>query len=415
MSWTKNELKSLKASGKEISIIHPGFIGKLETIRENDNFLEFKLCPQGGMAYILPSSIITPPIGRFDVGARVKCLYGAGIIRQMRIHNEFDQDGYIDYVVEFVDKQLANNTPVIGYINSKDLSIREQRLFVECLKESSALRESGNNLFKAKLYDLAVLEYQKAMEVLVSFSTDIPLSSSERNELKHACVKCLSNTAASLLACTPPDLKSVIRNCTEAISIDPHDQVKQHEKLLFRRGIAYSSLGMFDEAIQDFTSPCLKNDVNAQRKAEEARIAKEKSLSKEKNFWGKALSSNSVGSGIKAPSSPSTPSSKSNDQGTSDSPTNALKTMNGGHTPYPKSSSNDWKDEIEDEYDESGNASSSLKKDAADASATMTLEKEETSDEQSNSILGTVAMSALAVSAIAVVGLGAYMFMRRNR
>lgn len=107
---------------------------------------------------------------------------------------------------------------------------------------SEKIRELGNQLYKEKKFELALLKYSKAIRYL---KEEFP-SPEEEGKLKKASIPCLLNRAACSLAMK--EYNKAIKDCSDVLAIDP-----ENIKALSRRGQAFLQTKDFDEAIDDLS------------------------------------------------------------------------------------------------------------------------------------------------------------------
>ena len=85
-----------------------------------------------------------------------------------------------------------------------------------------------------------------------------------------------------------------IRKCSDGLEIDPLNVHGQHDKLLYRRGLALMGVGELEAALKDFSIP---QDPACRAKAGEVKAALKKLRDKERRMWGAAFSKNSAEGG----------------------------------------------------------------------------------------------------------------------
>ncbi|XP_020526603.1 peptidyl-prolyl cis-trans isomerase PASTICCINO1 isoform X2 [Amborella trichopoda] len=117
--------------------------------------------------------------------------------------------------------------------------------FNEIMDDAEKIKVTGNRLFKEGKYELAKAKYEK---VLREFNHVNPQDDEEgkifvstRNSLHLNVAACLQKMG---------EYRKSIETCNKVLDVSP-----AHVKALYRRGIAYTSVGDFDEARDDFNTP----------------------------------------------------------------------------------------------------------------------------------------------------------------
>jgi len=134
--------------------------------------------------------------------------------------------------------------------------------FEEKLEYAVARRTGGNNFFTRGDLKLAKKKYKKALKV---FEYDTALSEEEKTKAKQEVkLPCHLNMAQCYVK--KENWKKAIDHATKALEIDANNI-----KGLWRRGVAYTSTGDFDQAHRDFSRAL---DVDPENKSVKASLAK---------------------------------------------------------------------------------------------------------------------------------------------
>lgn len=104
--------------------------------------------------------------------------------------------------------------------------------------QAETLKDAGNESYKKGHYTDAITKYTKALHKL---QTGAATESSRCIQLA-----CLTNRAACALKLDIPDTEACAEDCTAALDLDP-----DNAKALFRRGIAFSQMGLSEAALPD--------------------------------------------------------------------------------------------------------------------------------------------------------------------
>ncbi len=117
----------------------------------------------------------------------------------------------------------------------------------------------------------------------------VALSASQKAAVRDGVVKALSNMAQCYLSASPPNYEGTIVQCSHALEIDPVNETKQAEKLLYRRGLAYAGLGEWEKSAADLADPALSANDPARAKLSAVRESARKEKEKNKKLWGNAF------------------------------------------------------------------------------------------------------------------------------
>jgi hypothetical protein len=161
-----------------------------------------------GTAYLQVSALAEAPPTRYKTGARIATPFGRGRIRELRRSEE-----RIDYVVSLLDCRLTGDQPATGYLAPDKVSERAQLQFEEIIEDANGLRNRGNEAFKGREFDVACFAYGKCVEILEQ--TPRELSEEQRDALRDAIVKALSNLTMAFLAKPDPSFAAARRAATE--------------------------------------------------------------------------------------------------------------------------------------------------------------------------------------------------------
>jgi len=139
----------------------------------------------------------------------------------------------------------------------------------QLVTQANDFKSKGNEFFANALWEGAIEEYTKALDVC------------PKSQLVRAIY--FSNRAASWLNLLKFD--ETVEDCTEALKIDP-----KYEKALFRRATAYKQLDKLSEALEDFAKIAELNPKNKEAASECASlpgIIKEKQDREREEMMGK--------------------------------------------------------------------------------------------------------------------------------
>jgi hypothetical protein len=161
-----------------------------------------------GTAYLQVSALGEAPPSRFAAGARVSTPFGRGRVREIR-----RADDRIDYVVTLLDCKLTGGQPAVGYLSPDSVKERPDLEFEEVIEDANGLRNRGNDAFKAREFDVACFAYGKCVEILEKTPGD--LTEEQRDALRDAIVKALSNLTMAFLAKPEPAYAAARRAATE--------------------------------------------------------------------------------------------------------------------------------------------------------------------------------------------------------
>ncbi|CAM6034964.1 unnamed protein product [Sphagnum compactum] len=128
---------------------------------------------------------------------------------------------------------------LLGYEKAKEW---EGLNFKEIMAEVDAIKAAGNRLFKEGKFELAKTKYDK---VLRDFKHVNPHGDEEAQELQTTNNTFLLNVAACYHKLG--EYVKSIETCNKVLEGNPH-----HVKALYRRGMAFTETGDFDEARSDF-------------------------------------------------------------------------------------------------------------------------------------------------------------------
>jgi len=131
-------------------------------------------------------------------------------------------------------------------------------------------KEAGNEFYKAGKYDDAVICYTRALEA------------AKTDEEK---VTALSNRAASLAQQKFYD--RVIKDCTDAIKLDPDSKYPATTKAFMRRGLAYEDAEKWELALSDLRRVVLKDPNTRQASEAMSRINRNLEAKKKWDAQGK--------------------------------------------------------------------------------------------------------------------------------
>eukprot|EP01028_Stygiella_incarcerata_P009096 TRINITY_DN4204_c0_g1_i1.p1 TRINITY_DN4204_c0_g1~~TRINITY_DN4204_c0_g1_i1.p1 ORF type:complete len:280 (-),score=88.54 TRINITY_DN4204_c0_g1_i1:87-926(-) len=142
---------------------------------------------------------------------------------------------------------------------------------------ATTLMEKGRKLFGEGAFARAAKRFEKVLEVF-----DRPLSLTEEQVVQRNELRLSANLNLSICHLKLDNHDGVIRNCTDALEIQP-----DHVKALYRRGIARMKVGRFVEARSDLErafevdqSDEIRKKIEEVKKKERAELAKEREMSK---------------------------------------------------------------------------------------------------------------------------------------
>jgi tetratricopeptide (TPR) repeat protein len=200
--------------------------------------------------------------------------------------SEFVEDSRVEILPDDAPAKPENNMPPEPVIISDD-----------AMTSAKAVKDSGNDLFRAKQYDEAIEMYSQAITLLRGLVPDVEEDVSknkqendEEEEEEAAIVElpepteeavllatCLSNRAACFAALDEWDM--VVDDCNWALDIHP-----LYLKVLVRRAQAYEKVDQVDGALHDMqriqtldpTWPKIKESVARLQKIHDEKMEKMK-------------------------------------------------------------------------------------------------------------------------------------------
>lgn len=166
-SWTIAELEAVRLSGATVQSRTPGLNGTIVEVRlgadGNAEWVVLAL-PFPGRAVLRATELTAPP--RLATGARVRTPFGRGRVVAARAWP--GSASASDYEVELLDVRLAGWTVAAplharGFITAADVQLRAEaeRTAEEVISDADALRDRGNNFFKAGDFVAALADYTR--------------------------------------------------------------------------------------------------------------------------------------------------------------------------------------------------------------------------------------------------------------
>eukprot|EP01121_Diplochlamys_sp_Union-15-3_P013706 TRINITY_DN4290_c0_g2_i2.p1 TRINITY_DN4290_c0_g2~~TRINITY_DN4290_c0_g2_i2.p1 ORF type:complete len:417 (-),score=91.15 TRINITY_DN4290_c0_g2_i2:82-1332(-) len=145
--------------------------------------------------------------------------------------------------------------------------------FDEKYEAASKRKEQGNELFKNQLYQRAIAKYDKAIDLM---AYEHNLKDDEKKKAQDLKIPCQNNLAMVYLKLK--NYKKVIETCQKVLETEPNNV-----KALYRRGVAYSESGDWNQANDDFTKALEIDKDNVDVKREFLKLKNKMKLQDQKD------------------------------------------------------------------------------------------------------------------------------------